>query len=109
METAPFIIKEFKPFTFDTKVADAKLFFKETAFSHFPIVKKNVLIGLISKIDLAFFSSSCKQSTKSTKTKVWPCWVSPAINLGSKNLAMRRKFQSFALRTMASRLICLPK
>jgi predicted transcriptional regulator len=52
METAPFIIKEFKPFTFDTKVADAKLFFKETAFSHFPIVKKNVLIGLISKIDI---------------------------------------------------------
>lgn len=52
METAPFILKEFKPFTLDSKVADAKLLFKETAFSHFPIVKNNKLIGLISKIDI---------------------------------------------------------
>ncbi|MEX1383993.1 CBS domain-containing protein [Lutibacter sp.] len=52
METAPFILKEFKPLTFDSKIADVKLLFKETAFSHFPIVKNNELIGLISKIDI---------------------------------------------------------
>jgi len=52
METAPFILKEFKPFTLESKINDVKLFFKETAFSHFPIVKNNELIGLISKIDI---------------------------------------------------------
>jgi predicted transcriptional regulator len=52
METIPFILKEFKPFALDTKIADVKLFFKETAFSHFPIVKNNKLIGLVSKFDV---------------------------------------------------------
>jgi len=52
METAPFILKEFKPFTLESKINDVKSFFKETAFSHFPIVKNNELIGLISKIDI---------------------------------------------------------
>jgi len=52
METAPFILKEFQPFTLGTKVAQAKLFFKENTFSHFPIVENKTLIGLISEIDL---------------------------------------------------------
>lgn len=52
METTPFILKEFKPFTLNSKVEVVKLFFKETAFSHFPIVKNNKLIGLISKIEI---------------------------------------------------------
>ena len=52
METIPFILKEFKPFALDTKIADVTLFFKETAFSHFPIVKNNKLIGLVSKFDV---------------------------------------------------------
>ena len=53
METAPFILKEFQPFTLSTKVAQAKLFFKDNTFSHFPIVENKTLIGLISEIDLA--------------------------------------------------------
>ncbi|UMB59099.1 CBS domain-containing protein [Lutibacter sp. A80] len=52
METAPFILKKIKPFTLESKVEAVKLFFKETAFSHFPIVNNNELIGLISKIDI---------------------------------------------------------
>ena len=52
METAPFLLKDFKPFTPESKVETVKLFFKETAFSHFPIVKNEELIGLISKIDI---------------------------------------------------------
>jgi len=52
METAPFILKKIKPFTLESKVEAVKLFFKETAFSHFPVVENNKLLGLISKIDI---------------------------------------------------------
>lgn len=52
MEIAPFILKEFEPFTLEHKVGDVKLFFNETSFSHFPIVKNNFLIALISETDI---------------------------------------------------------
>ena len=52
METTPFILKEQKPFTLKTKVKEAKIFFKENTFSHFPVVENKILIGLISSIDL---------------------------------------------------------
>lgn len=52
METTPYILKEFKAFTTHTKIADVKLLFRETTYSHFPIVEDNHLLGLISKIDI---------------------------------------------------------
>jgi predicted transcriptional regulator len=52
METTPYILKEFKAFTTHTKIADVKLLFSETTYSHFPIVEKNHLIGLIPEIDI---------------------------------------------------------
>lgn len=52
METTPYILKEFKAFTTHTKIADVKLLFSETTYSHFPIVEKNHLLGLISEIDI---------------------------------------------------------
>ncbi len=52
METSPFILKKFKPFTSNSSVKAIKLFFKETAFSHFPVVEDAKLLGLISKIDI---------------------------------------------------------
>jgi Mg/Co/Ni transporter MgtE len=52
MEITPYILKEFKPFTLDKKVAEVKSFFNKTAFSHFPIIKNNMLVGLISEIDI---------------------------------------------------------
>lgn len=52
MNTAPYILKEFKPFSLETSVEEIKLFFKETSFSHFPIVEKNKLIGLIAELDI---------------------------------------------------------
>lgn len=52
MDTTPYILKEFKAFTLRTKVEDVKLFFTETTYSHFPIVKNNQLIGLISETDV---------------------------------------------------------
>jgi len=50
METTPYILNEYSPFSLETTVSEVKLFFNETSFSHFPIVSKNQLIGLISKI-----------------------------------------------------------
>ncbi len=52
METTPYILKDFKAFTTQTSIADVKSFFKETTYSHFPIVEKNKLIGLISETDV---------------------------------------------------------
>lgn len=52
METSPYILNEYKAFTLETKVSEAKLFFNETLFCHFPIVKNNQLIGLISENDI---------------------------------------------------------
>ncbi|REE80738.1 CBS domain-containing protein [Lutibacter oceani] len=61
METTPFILKEFKPFSLSTKVAQVKLFFKENTFSHFPIVENKTLIGLISEIDIEGIDDNEKQ------------------------------------------------
>lgn len=52
METNPYILKEFNAFSLETKISEVKSFFNETTFSHFPIVEKNELIGLISETDV---------------------------------------------------------
>ena len=52
METTPYILTEFKAFTLQTKIADVKSLFNETTYSHFPIVKNNQLIGLVSETDV---------------------------------------------------------
>lgn len=51
METIPYILNEFKAFTLQSKIAEVKALFNETTYSHFPIVKNNQLIGLISETD----------------------------------------------------------
>lgn len=52
METTPYILKEFKAFSNHTKIADVKLLFRETTYSHFPIVENGHLLGLISEMDI---------------------------------------------------------
>ncbi|MBK5209662.1 MAG: CBS domain-containing protein [Flavobacteriaceae bacterium] len=52
METTPYILKEFNAFTTHTKIAEVKLLFRETTYSHFPIVENGHLLGLISEIDI---------------------------------------------------------
>ena len=52
METAPYILNEFDAFSLETRVNEVKTFFNETTYSHFPIVKENHLIGLISETDI---------------------------------------------------------
>ncbi|HKJ06833.1 MAG TPA: CBS domain-containing protein [Flavobacteriaceae bacterium] len=52
METTPYILKEHKPFTPNSKVSDLKLFFNETTFSHFPVVKDGQLLGMVSEYDI---------------------------------------------------------
>lgn len=52
METAPYILNEFEAFSLETTVFEVKNFFNETTYSHFPIVKNNNLIGLISETDI---------------------------------------------------------
>ncbi len=52
METTPYILNEYKGFTLQTTVLEAKSFFNETNFCSFPIVKNNKLVGLISENDI---------------------------------------------------------
>jgi CBS domain-containing protein len=52
MEITPYILKEFKAFTTRTKIADVKLLFSETTYSHFPVVEEAHLLGLIAEIDI---------------------------------------------------------
>ncbi|OGS72161.1 MAG: hypothetical protein A3F91_03160 [Flavobacteria bacterium RIFCSPLOWO2_12_FULL_35_11] len=52
METTPYILKEFDAFTTHTKIADVKLLFSESTYSHFPIVEEGHLLGLIAEIDI---------------------------------------------------------
>lgn len=52
METAPYILTDFKPFSLRTTVAEVKSLFNETTFSHFPIVRNNKIIGIISENDI---------------------------------------------------------
>lgn len=52
METTPYILKEFNAFSKHTKIADVKLLFRETTYSHFPIVENDHLLGLISEMDI---------------------------------------------------------
>ncbi len=52
MATTPYILNEFKAFTLQTTISDVKELFNGTTYSHFPIVKNNQLIGLISETDI---------------------------------------------------------
>ena len=52
METTPYILNEYKAFSLQTKIAEAKLFFSETTFCCFPIVVNKQLIGLIAENDI---------------------------------------------------------
>lgn len=52
MKTTPYILEEFKAFSLETTVKEVKAFFNETTYSHFPIVTKNHLIGLISETEI---------------------------------------------------------
>lgn len=52
METTPYILKEFKAFSLHSKIADVKLLFNETTYSHFPIVEEGHLLGVIAEIDI---------------------------------------------------------
>jgi Mg/Co/Ni transporter MgtE len=52
METASYILNEYKAFTLQTKIVNVKLFFSETAYCCFPIIKNNQLIGTIAANDI---------------------------------------------------------
>ena len=52
METTPYILNEYKAFSLQTTVAEAKSLFNETIFCYFPIVKNKQLIGLVSENDI---------------------------------------------------------
>jgi hypothetical protein len=52
METTPFILNEYKAFSLQTKIAEAKLLFNETTFCCFPIVENSHLIGVIAENDI---------------------------------------------------------
>lgn len=61
MKTIPYILKEFKAFTLQTKIADVKSLFNETTYSHFPIVKNKQLIGLVSETDMQGITEDNKE------------------------------------------------
>ena len=52
METTPYILNEFNPFTLETSVSEIKLFFKENPFTHFHnSLPQNMLIEEIQRYD----------------------------------------------------------
>jgi len=61
METAPYILNEFNPFTLETTVSEIKHFFEETSFSHFTVVSNNEIIGLISKNEIEGIDDNGKE------------------------------------------------
>ena len=61
MEITSYILKEFKPFSLDTKVAEVKSFFIETSYSHFPIVDNKRIIGLIAENDIQEIEDNTKE------------------------------------------------
>jgi hypothetical protein len=60
MDTTPYILKEFKAFNLDTEISEIKAFFSETTFSHFPVVDKKTVIGLISETDVNSLEDNSK-------------------------------------------------
>ncbi|WP_111706284.1 CBS domain-containing protein [Lutibacter citreus] len=61
MDITSFILKEFPPLTLESKVSDVKSFFSSNEYSHFPIVKNNLLIGLISRTDILSIDEDDKE------------------------------------------------
>ena len=51
MDINPYLLKEFEPFTPQTKMAEVQSFFKQTRFSHFPVVANKKLLGLIAETE----------------------------------------------------------
>ena len=61
MDATPYILKEFEAFNLESKISEIKAFFSETTFTHFPIVDKNNLIGLISETDINSIDDDLKE------------------------------------------------
>ena len=61
MKNIPYILKEFEAFTLQTKIADVKSLFNETTYSHFPVIKNNQLIGLVSETDIQGITENNKE------------------------------------------------
>ncbi|MCF6167204.1 CBS domain-containing protein [Lutibacter sp.] len=61
MKNIPYILKEFEAFTLQTKIADVKSLFNETTYSHFPVIKNNQLIGLVSETDIQGITEDDKE------------------------------------------------
>lgn len=49
METTPYILNDIKAFTLENTIEEAKLLFDETSYSHFPVLKGNQFLGLLSE------------------------------------------------------------
>jgi predicted transcriptional regulator len=47
-----YISNDYKALALNTKVSDAKVFFKDLPFTHFPIVENGKLVGMLSQADI---------------------------------------------------------
>lgn len=61
MDIAPYILKEFKAFTLNSKVSEIKTFFNASTFNYFPIVEDKKLIGLISETEIQGINEDDKE------------------------------------------------
>jgi len=61
MATTPYILNEIQSIDLGTTVAELKEAFKSSSYSHLPIVKDKVLIGLISETDMEGIEDSEKE------------------------------------------------
>jgi len=61
MDTTPYILKEFEAFNLKSKISEIKAFFRETTFTHFPVIDEKSLIGLISETDINSIDDDLKE------------------------------------------------
>ncbi|WP_372745301.1 CBS domain-containing protein [Lutibacter sp.] len=61
METSPYILNDLKAFSLENTIEEAKLLFGETSFSHFPVLKNNLLIGLLSEESIKEIEENTKE------------------------------------------------
>ncbi len=55
MSSIDYISQDYKPLSPTTKVGDVKTFFKDLPFTHFPVVDKGLLLGMIAQIDIVHY------------------------------------------------------
>ena len=79
MHTSDYIANDTKPIPLDTTLEDILTIFKETSFSHLPVVDNQVFCGVITKQSLDFVEDTT-QKLRTIKNQLAPFYVTDTLN-----------------------------